>query len=460
VIGVERASSLRPLLWAAAAVAAGVVVAAVAVTPWSPWGPVEVPADVVVPAEPAVDFSDAERAASDAYRDAVRPPAYLSLGLGLATTLAVGLTPLGVRLMRRMPSPQWAPLLVPSVLGGLAVLVAVRLLTLPLSAWQESVRRDVGLSTRDWGGWAGDVTRGYAVQSALTLVAVVAIVLLAHRWPRRWWMLAAPGAAGFVVVASLAYPLVVEPVFNRFEPLRDESLRASLVELAQREGVVVGEVLVADASRRTTALNAYVSGLGPTKRVVLYDTLLETAPTDEIELVVAHELAHARQNDVLRGTLLGAGGAALAVLVVALAGSWRGLTGRAGLVPAPVDRHGVALDRCASGAVLGQAAAVPFVLATVAVLGFVGGPGEALVSRHIEARADVVALDLTADPDSFVRMQRTLALTALSDLDPPRVLHWWFASHPTAPERIATARTWAEAASLPVPPPLAPTPPG
>ncbi len=77
------------------------------------------------------------------------------------------------------------------------------------------------------------------------------------------------------------------------------------------------------------------------------------------------------------------------------------------------------------------------------MLGFVGGPAEALVSRHIEARADVVALELTEDADTFIRMQRTLAVTALSDLDPPRALHLWFASHPTAPERIAMARTWA-----------------
>ena len=186
---------------------------------------------------------------------------------------------------------------------------------------------------------------------------------------------------------------------------------------------------------------------------MLYDTLLQTAPTDEIELVVAHELAHARENDVLRGTLLGAGGAALVVLLIALAASWRPVTARAGLRPPPAPEGTTAPSQAAlrggeagrdgSGAVLGRAEAVPFVLAVVAVLGFVGGPAEALVSRHIEARADVVALELTEDADTFIRMQRTLAVTALSDLDPPRALHLWFASHPTAPERIAMARTWA-----------------
>jgi STE24 endopeptidase len=510
VLDVARGSSLKPLLWAAGALAAGLVVVAAVSTPWvaldvppAADGSVGVGADVVgedgssgvddsgavgadgsgrFAPDPDLDFTAAEQARAEEYRAAVRPPAYLALGLGLAATVLVGLTPVGVRLMRRLPIPSRGPAvlatLVPAAVGGLVLLLGFRVLTLPLSAWQESVRRDVGLSTRDWGDWWLDVGRGFGVQTALTLVGVLAIVLLARRWPRRWWAVAAPGAAGLVIVASLAYPLVVEPLFNRFEPLADDDLRTSLVELAEREGITVGDVLVADASRRTTAFNAYVSGLGPTKRVVLYDTLLETAPRDEIEVVVAHELAHARENDVLTGTLLGAGGAALAVLLVALAGSWQPLAARAGLVadtltaglPADtmtaglptdpsrvglVDAHGGRGESTGeSGAVLGQAAAVPFLLALVTLVGFVAGPAQALISRQIEARADAVALDLTGNPETFVRMQHTLAVTALSDVDPPRLLHWWFSSHPTAPERIAMARTWAALNDHPIPPPL------
>lgn len=457
MIGLARGSHVRPLLWAAGALTAGLVVAAVAVTPWSPWSE-PMPPDAVVAPDPSVDFTADEQTQAQAYRADVRPPAYLSLATGLAVTLAVGLTPLGVRLVQRMPTTRWAPVLVPGVLVGLAVLLAVRLLTLPMSVWQEAVRRDAGLSTRDWSGWALDVARGFGINAALTLLAVMAVVLLARRWPTRWWVVAAPGAAALVLTASLAYPLVVEPVFNRFEPLRDERLSDSLVALAEREGVIVGDVLVADASRRTTTLNAYVSGLGPTKRVVLYDTLLDTAPVDQIELVVAHELAHARENDVLRGTLLGAGGAALAVLLIAIAASSRPLTARAGLTGPGAGNHPRGMCDGATappGAVLGRAEAVPFVLAAVTLLGFVGGPVESLVSRQIEARADAVAVEVTGEADAFVAMQRTMAVTALSDLDPPRWLHLWFASHPTAPERIAMARTWAVSVGKPVPPPLA-----
>ena len=448
---VARPGGVRTLVLVTAATAIGLGVAVWLSTPWTP---LHVPADAAVPAEASADFTADEIARADAYRSAVRPPAYASLALGLVVTLAVGFTPLGARMVRRLPSPRRAPLLVPALVGGVVVLLTARLVTLPFSAWQESVRRDYGLSTRDWAEWAADIARGFGVQTTLTLLGVLAVVALAARWPVRWrghwWMAAAPGAAALVVVTSLAYPMVVEPAFNRFEPLPESSLRTSLLVLADEEGVAVGEVLVADASRRTTTLNAYVSGFGPTKRLVLYDTLLAEAPDDEVEIVVAHELAHARESDVLVGTLLGAGGAALVVLLTALAGSWRPLVASAGLRPPKASGSRWA----PSGAVLGQAAAVPFVLATVTALGFVGGPGEMTVSRHIEARADVVALELTQDADTFVRMQRSLAVAALSDLDPPRALHWWFASHPSAPERITLARTWAGLTDGPVPAPL------
>src|SRR6185436_17134428 len=121
------------------------------------------------------------------------------------------------------------------------------------------------------------------------------------------------------------------PIFNKFTPMPEGELRTSLMALAERDGVPVRDVLVADASRRTTALNAYVSGLGPTRRIVVYDTLLREAPPAEVESVVAHELGHAKDGDVLTGTLVGALGAAAAVVALYLLGSWAGLLRRAGI---------------------------------------------------------------------------------------------------------------------------------
>lgn len=392
-------------------------------TPWEPFG--DIPVDQVTP-DTDRDFSGAEQAAANAYAAKIRPPAFLGIGLGLAGSALLGFTPLGARLVTaagRLGGGRWPAQV---VFGGLAVLVAVRLLTLPTAAWTESVRRSQGLSTRDWGEWALDVLRGFGVSATGTLVALLVLVALARWFGRLWWTLAAAAAAGLVVLVSFVYPLVVEPVFNEFTPMADDDLRTSLVEMAARDGVTVDEVLVADASRRTTTLNAYVSGFGATHRIVVYDTLLAGAGDDEVRSVVAHELGHVAEDDVRDGTLLGALAAAGAVCALAALLAWKRLLRRAG----------------ATGP--GDPRVVPLVLALAAIAGLAASPVESLVSRHVEARADVHALELTEDPETFIDLQRTLALTSYRDLDPPRLLHVWFASHPTTPERIALARTWEQ----------------
>jgi STE24 endopeptidase len=323
------------------------------------------------------------------------------------------------------------------VLGGLAVLLVLRLCTLPFAAWSESIRRDAGLSTRDWGGWAVDVGKGFGISAVLTLGALLALVWLARVIPRWWWVFGAAGAAVVVVVASFVYPLVVEPVFNRFTPMADGALRTSLQELAERDGVPVEDVLVADASRRTSTLNAYVSGFGGTRRIVVYDTLLEQASDDEVRNVVAHELGHADDRDVLIGTLLGALGAATAVVALSLLLTWT-----------PLIRH-AGVTGMADGRV------IALVLALVAIATLATAPVQNLVSRRVEARADVHALELTRDPTTLTRLQRRLALTSKTDLTPNPVLFAWFGSHPSTAQRMAAARSWAAANGEAVPPPLA-----
>ena len=181
--------------------------------------------------------------------------------------------------------------------------------------------------------------------------------------------------------------------------------------------MAVDDVLVADASRRTSTLNAYVSGFGATRRIVVYDTLLDQAPAAEVEAVVAHELGHASDRDVRDGDGLGALGAVAVVVLLYLVGGWP-----------PLDRWlGI------SG--VGDGRSIAFLLAFVAVVSFVTTPVQSAVSRRVEARADVHALDLTEDPLTFAEMQRRLATVSKSDVTPNRVLYRWFGTHPTAAAR-------------------------
>ncbi|MFJ9839685.1 M48 family metalloprotease [Kitasatospora sp. NPDC101155] len=375
-------------------------------------------------APPAPDFTPAQRARGRALRRAQLPWALGGRLAGLALPLLLGLTPAGAALVTA--TGRWfGGSRTAAVLAGAAALVLLgQALQLPFGARVRSVRARYGLVTQGRAGWALDVLRGLALTLVLLLPLLLGLFALTDWSPRRWWLPAAGAAALLTAALSFLHPLLIEPVFNRFTPMPPGELRTALLALAARDGVRVRDVLVADASRRTTALNAYVSGLGATRRIVVYDTLLSTAEPREVELVVAHELGHVKHRDVPLGTALGAVGAAVAVAVLGLLSTWRPLLDAAGARDAADPR------------------ALPLLAALAALIGALSGPAQCAVSRRIEARADRHALELTGDAEQFVAMQRRLALANVSDVDPPRVLELLFATHPSTTRRIAAARAW------------------
>jgi STE24 endopeptidase len=400
----------------------------------TPWQTLPLHGVAAVPADSSRDFTAAQLARENAYHSAVRPPAYLSLALGLLVAVVLGLTPLGARIVSAVAAPLGGGWGWRVLLGTIALTAIGRFVVLPFDARAESAQRRYGLSAQTWASWGVDVAKGYGVGLVVTLVVLFGIVGLARWSPQWWWSFGAVFGALLVVVVSFAYPVVVEPVFNSFTPLPAGELRTSLLSMAERDGVPARDVLVADASRRTNSLNAYVSGFGATRRIVVYDTLLKDATPDEVRLIVAHELGHAKAGDVLWGTLVGALGVAAAVCALAMLLRWPPLLDRAG-VGGAADARSIAL-----------------LLALVAVISFVSGPAQCLVSRRIEARADLHSLNLTGEPGQLVAMQRRLATVNLSDLDPSPLVFGMFSTHPTAPQRIALARTWARVHHVPVPP--------
>jgi STE24 endopeptidase len=415
--GGEDGGGRRPA--AIALVLLGLVILAVAAfsTPWQ----------VLTggPPDPARDFGAAQIARARAFDAATTLPSYLSLALTIIIAGILVATPFSARVLGRLRGPWWLRV----VLGALAITALVEVIRWPLGMWVETILRDYGLSTQDWAGWAGDRLKNLGVEVFLLCVMLLALVALARK-VRRWWIPAAVGAFALTVVTSFVYPVVFEPLFNDFSSMRQGPLRTNLLDMAARDGVPVEDVLVADASRRTTALNAYVSGFGATRRIVVYDTLLQ-APQREVELVAAHELGHAKYDDVLYGTIIGALGAGFGAIALFL-------------VLKPVRRRtGVTsiTDPRAVGVVMG--------LMTLGSL--IMGPAQNVISRHIEARADVHALDLTRDPAMFIAMQKRLAITNISDLSPDAVEYVLYASHPSGPERIAMARAWAKLNGVPEP---------
>ena len=223
---------------------------------------------------------------------------------------------------------------------------------------------------------------------------------------------------------------MLEPVFNRFDPLADPQLRDAVLALGVDAGVPVREVLVADASKRTTKLNAYVSGLGATRRVVLFDTLVEPATTPEVLTVVAHELGHRRHRHVALGTALAMAGAAALVVVL-----WLLLSAESVL-----DAIG------ATGP--GDARVAPFALLVASLLGLAGAPVLAALSRSWEYACDRFAVEQTGDLAAFESAFGRLSESNLPDPAPPRLAYLWLFSHPTVPERLEAARAATGSATV------------
>lgn len=378
--------------------------------PWD-W----VPGGTLVPASPADLLSAGQVARAEAYAGVVRPLSWASYALSLAAGLALGLTPLGAAIVRRLPGrPPWW-LAVP--VGVLVVELVVRLVTLPFALRIRAENLSVGLTRQSLAGWLADRGLGLLVSWVTLSLLALLVVGLARARPRRWFAWAGAAVVVLTFVLSFLYPVLVEPLFNRFTAMPDGPLRTSILRLADRERVPVDDVLVADASRRTTTLNAYVSGLGGTRRVVVYDTLLDAASPAQVRAVVAHELAHAKHHDVLLGTTLAAVAAAGGMAALALLLDLPWLVRRAG-VSGPADPAAVAL-----------------VLALVALGSTLATPVQNTVSRAVEARADRTSLAVTGDAQAFVDLQRALAVRSLADPTPPRWAQVWFGSHPTPLQR-------------------------
>ena len=274
-----------------------------------------------------------------------------------------------------------------------------------------------------------DRAKGVAIGVALTVIPMVGLIASVHAFPSWWPVVAALGGAAVVFVVTFLAPVLLEPVFNRFAPLADASLAAELRSLADRAEVPVRDVLVADASRRTTKHNAYVSGIGKTRRVVLWDTLLDRGEPGEVRLVVAHELGHRRFRHVAIGTAIAMAGTALFVLGLWVLFQWDGLLAAIG----------------ADGP--GDPRVIPFVLFAGTVAELAIRPFGLALSRRWERDADRFSLELTGDAEAYEATHRNLALSNLGDLDPPKAAYLFFFSHPSAPERVAAGRAWAAAQS-------------
>jgi STE24 endopeptidase len=293
--------------------------------------------------------------------------------------------------------------------------LAMWLATIPVGAIGHWWFRRYDLREQSYAAWLGDRALDRLVTTVVVALAVAVAVYLAVRLGRRWWLTGSAAIAVLGALVVLVQPLVVEPLFNRFTPIDDRNLADRIEMLGDRLGVGIESVDVSDASRRTTTANARVTGFGPTRHVVLYDTLLDGRFTEgEIGWVSAHELAHVARSHVWKGV------------------AWFALFAIPGLAAIAwvTERRGG----------MRNPAVVPLALLCVFALSVLILPAQNSISRRYEVEADWLALSVTDDPASAIAAQRRFALTGLVDPTPPAWAQILRGTHPTTMQRIEMAK--------------------
>lgn len=292
--------------------------------------------------------------------------------------------------------------------------LSLQLLNLPFALyggyfWQHQW----GFSTQTLGAWWLDYFKSAGLDLILSTAGVILLFGAINRWPGTWWLAGAALVSIWFVIQTFFWPVVVAPLFNRFTLSKDPVVLSMVHELSEKARLPVGQVLIMDASRRTTKANAYFAGLGRTKRIVLYDTLLTDYPPDEVKAVVAHEMAHWSRGHIIRGLALGILGNFFlwGLLFVLLRTSVTQFT--------RYPPHVLVL-----------------ILLFFLMASFAGTPLQNYFSRGMEAEADQIAVSLTGDVPAALRLQVDLAARNLSDVAPSAFMHWFSYSHPSALNRI------------------------
>jgi STE24 endopeptidase len=263
-----------------------------------------------------------------------------------------------------------------------------------------------------------DLLKGSAIGAVIAGASALAFFAVVRWQPRTWWVWGWLAFSALTALLVFLFPVVIAPLFNKFTPLEDPALRNRILTLGREAGVDIGRVEVADASKRTTAENAYVAGIGSSKRMVLYDTLLEAGGEEETLFVVAHELGHKKENHIAKGLLV----------------SSLGLLGGFGVLYLLSKNENVWSWAGAEG--VADLKAIPLLLLYLIVAGLLVLPLENGISRRNEATADRIAIELTDDPATAAATFRRLAFANLADLRPPRPAVWALFGHPPIPDRI------------------------
>lgn len=351
--------------------------------------------------------------------------------LGTASSIVGGVLVVGSGLAamlgrRLLPEPR--PGLVKRLRYQATLSTGAWLAGLPLAFYSGYVvEKRFNLSRQSPRDWAVDAVKGEALSLPIQLGMVEGMQWAIRRWPDRWWLVVSGAAIPLTSLMVFLFPVLIAPRFNKYEPLRDRELAQRLQRMTERSGIQVADVLQVDMSRRTSKSNAFFTGIGSTRRIVVSDTMLDSFTEDEIETVVAHETGHQVYRDL-----------------------WRSIAGSAGLMLAIAaatntfgNRFIQARPELAGAESLGHPRALPVIAVAFAISGTLLTPLQLAYSRSIERRTDRFAVELSGNGAAYASALEKLAKANMANPNPPRWVTLLLYSHPPLGERIDAARSAA-----------------
>ena len=310
----------------------------------------------------------------------------------------------------------------------LLLLLISKALGIGLDYYGFALERRFKLSTQKFRSWIWDETKGFLVGLVMGGIVVEVLYFTIRQWPQYWWVIAWALFMGlFVLLAQLA-PVVLFPIFYKFEALDDEDLRRRLIVLSERAGTRVRGVYRWKLSEKSKKANAALTGLGATRRIILADTLLDNYTPEEIEAVLAHELGHHVHRHILKSILVQA--------VITLAGFWA----------ANWTLHYAVDQRWFEE--MSDFANLPLLALVSVVLSFLLMPALNAYSRFNERQADRYAFESIATVEPFISSMNKLAEQNLAERTPSKWVEWFFHSHPAISRRLAAAKEWGRKQGL------------
>jgi STE24 endopeptidase len=315
------------------------------------------------------------------------------------------------------------------------LMLTITVLQLPLDMYQQSISRQFGLSVQGWASWFGDLGKGFLITLLIFIFAIWGSTKLIRRSPRRWWFYTWLCAVPLVIFLVFIAPIVIDPLFNKFEPLdkSNPQLVDAIETVTQRGGLEIprDRMFLMKASEKVTTLNAYVTGFGPSKRVVVWDTTIQKATTPETLFIFGHEMGHY----VLHHIVIGIAASAIGLLI----GFY--LLYRIANRAFDRFRHRWQMRE------LSDWAAVPMLLLIFSLMTTISDPVSNAVSRQLEHNADVYGLEVTHGINANSREAGAHAFQRLGELSlsypyPSRLVVFWYYDHPSIPDRVKFAQQY------------------